>query len=201
MGFEVTENSLRIAANERTLVAQDGQGFGERYTVLGYCRSDLRLRDVLAERTAAQAGQERAFFILECDDIDADPRSAARLDRGASDLKAVDDTQRAVEPAALRNRVGMRTDQDRAIGIGIATVYVPDRIHLRREAGLAHPVHQPAPRFDIRGGQRYAVHPGAEFTDGGELAQVGDEAGGVDQRHRYIFRKPMNYLTPLNFSI
>ena len=201
MGFEVTENSLRIAANERALVAQDSQGFGERHTVFGFRRSDLRVSDVLAERTAAQAGQERALLVLERDDVDADPRSAARLDRGASDLKAVDDTQRTVEPAALRDRVSMRTDEDRAIGVGIATVYVPDRIHLRRKAGLANPVHQPAPRFDIRGGQRYAVHPRAEFTDGGKLAQVGDEAVGVDQRHGYIFHKLMNYLALLNVLI
>ena len=166
-----------------------------------FAASDFRVGDVLAERTAAQAGQEPALLVLECDDVDADPRSASRLDRGASDLKAVDDAQRTVEPAALRDRVRMRTDEDRAIGVGIATVYVPDAIHLRRKAGFAHPAHQPAPRFDIGGGQRYAVHTRAEFADGGKLAQVGDEAVGVDRRHGRISRKLMNYQAPLSVLI
>ena len=120
---------------------------------------------------------------------------------GASDLEAVDDAQRTVEPAALRNRVRMRTDEHRAVYIGIASVDVPDTIHLRGKAGFAHPAHQPATRFDIGGGQRHAVHARAEFADARKRAQVGDEAAGVDRRHRCISRKPMSHQAPLRVSI
>jgi hypothetical protein len=183
MGFEVAQLPFAIEPMRRRLAGNRPQRGRERCAILRFGCRDFRLRDIGKIRTAAEKGQEGALLVLERDDIDAGRDRLAFFDRAARDLEGVADTERAVEPAALRDGVGMRTHQDRLFGMGGAPEHITDPVHRGIETGDAQLVDEPAPCLDVLDGKRGAIDPGLIGADARQLAQIGNEPVAIDSGH------------------
>src|ERR1700744_2790359 len=99
------------------------------------------------------------------------PRIVAFSER-PRDFQTVDPAKRAVEPAAGRLRVGMRTDQQRGPGMTRAAEHIADAVDLRLEPGVAHAAGEPVARVDIDWGQRKPHDAGAGRAEAAKCAQV-----------------------------
>jgi len=97
--------------------------------------------------------------------------------------QSVPDAERAVEPSALRHGVGVGPDQHCLGGGGVASQHIADPVHGGIEAGVAQLFDQPAPRRDVRFGERHPIDAGLKRPDAGEFAQVGHQPGAVDTSH------------------
>jgi len=144
---------------------------------------DLGRRQLLAECAAAEKGEIASFLILKRHDVDSERRRGTAFPCGARNLERVGDPQCPIEPAALRNGVGVRTDQERPGRGGIAAIDIGHFVHVRIEAGLAHALHEPAPGSEVVGRQSHAIDTSLELADGRELAQLGEKALTVDGNH------------------
>ena len=135
------------------------------------------------EAAAAEERHVGALLVLERDDVDAHRMRLVRLDGAARDFERVADAERAVEPSALGDRVGVRADQDRAGGAAIGSEHVADPVHGRGKAGGFELADQPAPRRDVFRRQGDPVHAGLVGPDAGQLPQIGEQPFAVDAYH------------------
>ena len=111
------------------------------------------------------------------------PRAIAGFD----DAQCRERAEIAVEVAAARHRVDVRSEQDgrqRRLAAGAASEDVAGRIDARLEAGRAHQVHHVLAARDVGVGKRHTAHAVGEHAAGrtAEDAQRFDalaEYGGV----------------------
>ena len=137
-----------------------------------------------AEEAAAEA---RALLVGPVDEADLDRRRRVRGGQRAHDAERGEEAERAVEPAAGRDRVDVRPDDDEALRRAVARQRGPDvprRVALDGDRQVLELREQPVARgLPVRRPREAprAVGPAEALV---QLAEVGEDAVDVDrERH------------------
>jgi len=135
---------------------------------------DFLFAQAADEGTAAGHAGEMAFLVGPRSDIDAEPGAGRVFGKSPCDFEAVDHAHDAIEPAAARLRVGMRSHQQpRALSARTADD-IADPVDGRAETGRLHAGAEPVPRLDVLGrkmGTMNAAFVAAEFGDPAQITQ------------------------------
>ena len=132
---------------------------------------------------ASEATVVGALFVDPGGDVDGEIPGLLRFPEGAGNLDAINHAHGAVQPTASRLGVAVRSDQQRLAGIPRSSDDVADAVDAGLETGFGHSSDQPAPRFHIHRRQRWPNDPWIVGAKGSEMAQVVDQAVGVDLNH------------------
>src|SRR5581483_10162988 len=101
------------------------------------------------------------LLVREVDRLERDGKVEPCIRDGAQDLQRCDHPERAVVAAAVRYRVEMRPEEDRPVAAPEERGVVPGGVDGRVEPGVAGALEEPAPRLEVRGPERGAVHAAA----------------------------------------
>ena len=148
---------------------------------------DLEEGRAAAPKLAARQAAEPTLLVLEGNDGDT---WAAPVARSAGELKSRGHAERAVEPAAERLCIRVRSHEDRWSVPRWQAEEVSRRIDARLEAGLPHPLRKPAARRDVGIREGRSGHTGPHATDGAEMVKRGQHARGVCGDYRGTHRLP-----------
>jgi hypothetical protein len=144
---------------------------------------DLILAQRVGKGPAAEHVAVMAFLVGPGDSLDAEPDERIIGGDGAGQFEPVDDAERAVEPAAMRLGLAVRSDQQPSGGVPIAADHVADAVDHRIEPGLGEFLDEPLARGDVVRRVGRPVHPGLVASEIGEALQIGDDPLAIGSRH------------------
>ena len=180
--FGVADVSAPLAPLDRQpFEPRLAQGVAERLPLaVGGVTDRARRLHLAAEREAAEAGGERAFFVDPRRDVDREMLRLAAFRERARRLDAVDDPHRPVQPAAPGLGVRVRADEQGGPGIARAAEYRPDPVDARIEARFLHARPEPVAGLDVDRAQRRADDPDAARAEAAEPPEVAEQAVRID---------------------
>src|SRR4051794_372878 len=144
---------------------------------------DLVLGEQAHERARAEEGAEMPLLVAPGRDVDAEIGGRRVLGKGARGLEAVDDAERAVEPASMVLALEMRAGEHLTPRRAAEAEDAADAVDRGVEPGLGEAVGEPVPRLDVLAREGRAMHAGLVGAELRERAQVAEEAAGIDLRH------------------
>src|SRR5215203_1301411 len=144
---------------------------------------DLLLGEQAHERARAEERAEMPLLVAPGRDVDAKIGRRRILGKRAGGLEAVDDAERAVEPAGMVLALEMRAGEHLWPRRPARSEDAADAVDLGVEPGLGESLGEPVPRLDVLAREGRAVDAGLVGTELREPAEVAEEAPGIDLRH------------------
>ena len=197
MGFEIADIARRVERLARPAgIPRLGQRVAELLAVAALRGGDLVLAQRAGERAAAEHVAVMPLLVRPRHRLDAEALQRGVRSKSARQFERIDDTERAVEPAAVRLRLAVRADEQPARGAGVAADDIADAVDDRVEPGGGKLFGQPLPRGDILWRIGWPVHTGLVAPEFGQPLQIGDDPRPIGFRHPALLSQTCQRFNP-----